>query len=250
MARSLVITALLLLTLTAQAADLGAGVRAIKDHDFPKAFEEIHPLAEQGNPEAQDWLAWMYLSGNGVSKDYAEAKRWFSESASKGYAKAEFHLGLFVYANGWGAKQDWSKARMWYGKAAGHGYAEADYQLGLLNYAGLGAPKSYIKALDWFRLGAAKGNPESMYKLSTMYADGVGIDRDDLAAYALLTFPGISKDSVPTGLVDDSYRSLLLGRMTDENVREGDVLALEIERLGLIEALHAHDALRKKNQKS
>jgi TPR repeat protein len=85
---------------TILAADLEAGVWAIKDRDYPKALEELRPLAEQGNPEAQDWLGWMYLAGNGLSKDYAQATHWFNESASQGYAKAEFHLGLFVYANG------------------------------------------------------------------------------------------------------------------------------------------------------
>jgi uncharacterized protein len=206
---------------------------------FRKAFAGFSKAAADGSAEAQDRLGGMYVTGNGVRQDYSQAAVWFGKSAAQGYAEAQYDLAIFMYANGWGAPQDWSKAIAWYGKAAAQGYAPAQFQLGLLNYEGEGVsvPKNYATALAWFGKGAAEGYPESFYELSTMYADGAGVPRDLIAAYALLTFPGIPRDFVPNGLVDDDYRCKLTAKMTAEQVGAAEALSREMQRDGVLKAL-------------
>src|SRR5690606_7560857 len=71
--------------------------------------------AEAGNVKAQLALAQLYLRGEGVAKDLAEAARWYREAASK------------------------------------HNDANAQYALGVLLDRGLGVEKDPIEALLWFQ---------------------------------------------------------------------------------------------------
>ncbi len=84
--------------------------------DFKTAFNEIKPLAEQGNARAQYNLALMYANGKGVLKDDKEAIKWFTKAAEQGDADAQYNLG-WMYANGEGVLKDLSKAKYWIKKA-------------------------------------------------------------------------------------------------------------------------------------
>jgi hypothetical protein len=66
------------------AADLAAGVQALKDGDYATALKEFLPLARQGNAVAQCNLGLMYDEGHGVAQDYSEAVRWYREAARTG----------------------------------------------------------------------------------------------------------------------------------------------------------------------
>ncbi|MGA2224972.1 MAG: PDZ domain-containing protein [Syntrophobacteraceae bacterium] len=56
------------------------GVSADKKGDYKTAYEEFKPLAEQGEARAQSYLGSMYLSGEGVPKNYVEAVKWFRKA--------------------------------------------------------------------------------------------------------------------------------------------------------------------------
>lgn len=56
--------------------------------------EKVRKLAEEGDPNAQYELAFMYENGMGVMEDKAEAVRWFREAASQGHEKARSNLSL------------------------------------------------------------------------------------------------------------------------------------------------------------
>ena len=71
----------------------------------------------------------MYLMGNGVQKDDAEALKWYRASAEQGYALAIFHLGM-RYKKGQGVAQDPTEAYKWLSLAAARGIAEATDILG------------------------------------------------------------------------------------------------------------------------
>jgi hypothetical protein len=51
----------------------------------------------------------MYLNGQGVAQDYAEAVKWVRKSADQGYSVAQARLG-YMYLNGKGITQDNSHA--------------------------------------------------------------------------------------------------------------------------------------------
>jgi len=47
-------------------------------------YDEVKLRAEQGDPEAQDILSYMYKSGKGVPKDLDQARRWAALSKKGG----------------------------------------------------------------------------------------------------------------------------------------------------------------------
>ena len=87
-------------------------------------FEEWKRLAEQGDAEAQFGLGVMFIEGQGVAQDDAEAAKWFRNAAEQGRAVAQFNLGV-MYATSQGVPQDHVQALMWFNLAAAHGEPHA-----------------------------------------------------------------------------------------------------------------------------
>ncbi len=54
--------------------DIGLGVRA----DYAKAVTWFRKAAEQGNAKAQTNLGFMYVLGQSVPQDYAQAHMWLT----------------------------------------------------------------------------------------------------------------------------------------------------------------------------
>ena len=51
-----------------------------------KSVQELLPLAEKGNAEAQVYLGVTYELGKGVPQDYQLAVKWYRRSAQQGNA--------------------------------------------------------------------------------------------------------------------------------------------------------------------
>lgn len=66
--------------------------------------------ANQGDPDAENYLGWMYLNGLGVMQDFSKAKEWFQKAADYPYPPAQFYLGV-MYENGYGMSKDYEEAR-------------------------------------------------------------------------------------------------------------------------------------------
>jgi TPR repeat protein len=79
-------------------------------------------LAEQGDAYAQYNLGNMYMKGEGVPQDYAEAVKWYRLAAKQGYSSAQSNLGV-AYTNGDGVLQDAVLAHMWYNISGANGHA-------------------------------------------------------------------------------------------------------------------------------
>ena len=96
-----IIFAGLLLSVLAQPASAGyrEGLEAYSRLDFDTALAEWLPLAEAGDVPSQYQIAVLYLRGDGVPQDYAEAVKWFRKAADHGEADAQFNLG-HMYAQG------------------------------------------------------------------------------------------------------------------------------------------------------
>lgn len=84
------------------------------------------PLAEQGNAEAQYYVARIYANGmGGVESDYAQAAQWYQKAAQQEYGPAQQELG-YLYEQGLGVQRDPTMALNLQRKAAGLG-DELDY---------------------------------------------------------------------------------------------------------------------------
>lgn len=97
-----------------------------------------------------------FLLGRGVRQDDAKAFYYFSKAASDGDPFAQNEVA-YMYAAGKGTEQDYAKAIKYYQQAANHGLASAQYNLGLLYLHGLGTPPNEALAMEWFRKSASLG---------------------------------------------------------------------------------------------
>ena len=92
---------------------------------------ETKKNAEAGDAWAQYYLGMMYAKGDGVSKDGAEAVKWFRLAAEQGYANAQFNLGNSYY-NGVGVPKDLVQAHVWINISAAKGNELAQKKMPIL----------------------------------------------------------------------------------------------------------------------
>ena len=69
-------------------------------------------------------LAFLYLDGQGVIQDNAQAALWWRKAAEQGDMNAQYALGS-LYRYGQGVTQDYAQAAQWYLKAAEQGDTNA-----------------------------------------------------------------------------------------------------------------------------
>jgi TPR repeat protein len=67
----------------------------------------------------------IYLNGQGVTKDYKEAAKWFRLAAHQGNVHAHYNLG-WLYWQGKGVIKNYVLSHMWFNIAAINGDQEAE----------------------------------------------------------------------------------------------------------------------------
>jgi TPR repeat protein len=144
-------------------------------------FTITQKQAEQGESNAQYYLARMYDHGCGVEKDESQAVSWYRKAADQGHAPAQTNLGL-MYVYGCGVEEDESQAVSWYRKAADQGHAPAQNSLGSMYLHGCGVEKDESQAVSWYRKAADQGYAPAQTNLGSMYVHGCGIEKDESQA--------------------------------------------------------------------
>jgi TPR repeat protein len=82
---------------------------------------------------------------------------WYRKAAMQGGASAQYNLG-FMYLNGQGVPQNYAEAAKWYRKAAEQGDVDATRVLGLAYYLGKWVPKDLVQSYFWFSLAASRAS--------------------------------------------------------------------------------------------
>ena len=109
---------------------------------------------EKGDAEAQYRLGKMYLKGTGVVINPTRAMMYFRKSAANEYSRGENAVGYMYETE---KNPNYEEAVKWYRKSAEKGYAPAQYNLGLMYQYGLGVKKNKGEAQRWFRKSADQG---------------------------------------------------------------------------------------------
>jgi len=137
--KSLLFTFLVAAISTAHAEPFREGVVAYQKKNYQKAFNAWLPLAKSGHVLAQTLVGSMYVYGEGVEKDDAEALNWLSLAAASGSSQAQYNLGI-LYEKGFGTPINTDKALKWFKTAADQGredaatrYAQLSEQTGTTN---------------------------------------------------------------------------------------------------------------------
>ena len=132
---------------------------ATHDEDEERAqLTEIQSKACAYDAEAQSQLGTVYFYGLlGVEKNDVKAMHWFEMAADKGYADAQYNLGM-MYKNGQGVKQSDDNAMQLFKKAANQGHANAQYNLGVMYSRGQGVAQDFSKAMELYAKAAEQGH--------------------------------------------------------------------------------------------
>jgi len=102
-------------------------------------------------------LGVLYALGDGVDKNLATSRRFYTKAAKEGEIDAMFDLGL-MYKKGEGVQKNSTKARTWFTKAADGGHAEAMYQIAQYFHLARRANKNLATAVKWYTKVAEKGS--------------------------------------------------------------------------------------------
>ena len=158
------------------------GVKAFESKDYATAIEELLPLADNGNPVAQFYVAKMNYNGFGVPKDLDIAFARYKESAEQGYSKAQHNLSFF-YIYGETVEKDEKKGFDWMAKAADQGFHLSQYYMGIaLSLPGSPLEKNISKALEYFMAAADQNYPPALTRLGAHFAQ-VDIDYEKADSY-------------------------------------------------------------------
>ena len=163
------------------ADDLDKARRAHEAGDYKAELAELKPRAEEGNPTAQRYLAYLYFAGKGVEKDPVKAIELLRRSADRGDLLSVFSLGG-AYAQGLGVEKNDQAAVVLYRRAADGGLANAQLNLGSMYRFGRGIPQDLKEAVKWYRAAAEQGHPRAEAILGFCYTEGLGVERDDSEA--------------------------------------------------------------------
>lgn len=137
----------------------------VVSQNLQEAFQWFNKSAQQGLPEAMQYLAWCYLRGDGVQANYEEGMKWQ-------YKAAESNSPSILYTTGVICEQfadDSIKAFNYFKKAADLGNVEACLNVGLHYRDGIVVNQDYAKALEYYTKATEKGNPVGYINVGTIY---------------------------------------------------------------------------------
>lgn len=130
-------------------ADYRDGEHAWARQDFDTALQAWLPLAEAGDPVAQNSIGYMYRRGFGVAFDEAAAAHWYRRAAEQGLVDAMTNIG-FMHDEGRGVERDYVQSYKWFLLASERGRERATGHLrvleGFMNPAQIAAAKALAAA--------------------------------------------------------------------------------------------------------
>ena len=126
-------------------ADYEKGQAAKRAKDYPGAVRSFREAAEKGFAPAQFSLGVMYLTKLGVEQDFREAARWFYEAAKQDHGDAQFFLGQ-MYVKGDGVDKDYVQAYKWFSLAPKFGFSDMEARKHLQSVEGKMTPQQIAEA--------------------------------------------------------------------------------------------------------
>jgi TPR repeat protein len=101
----------------------------------------------------------MYVLGQGVEEDFAEATRWFRKAAVQGQGESQFSMGL-RYLEGQSVEQNDKEAARWFRLAAEQGVGMAASMLAQFYAWGRGVPhEDLVEAYKWLAVAGNQIEP-------------------------------------------------------------------------------------------
>jgi TPR repeat protein len=137
--------------------------------DDAEAAKWLRRAADQDNAVAERYLAEMYFKGRGVNADNTEAARLLQMAAQQGDAESEHNLAV-LYVQGQGVARNPKQAAMWMHRAADQNLAAAQQGMGALCENGDGVAPDPEEAANWYRKAVAQNYVPAMNSLALLMA--------------------------------------------------------------------------------
>lgn len=149
-------------------------------------FDPERPDMNTAVGEAAMILGDLYRTGTkGVTKDPAEARRWYERAFEVGHVAAAKLLGD-IYFEGVDTPRDVAKAVTYYRKAAKLDHSGAQVALAdILSEGQDGVTKNRKEALGWYQAAAKHNYAPATYELARAYELGDGVTADPARAIGL-----------------------------------------------------------------
>lgn len=135
--------------------------------DEKRALHWAHQAADQGHPEALDYVGFVYLRGALVKRNTAVAFGYFQAAAGES-PQAAFNLGQCYYG-AQGTEQDCAKGLEWWEKAAAMGHGRAAAAAAMAYWSGEGIPPDPVKARQLAERSAELDNASGLVVLGEMH---------------------------------------------------------------------------------
>ncbi len=164
----------------------------IPDTISDETLMKHYAAAVKGNPIDMDDVAWAFFEGKGVPQDKAQAIVWWTKAAELGDAQSQYNLGK-CHEYGEGVSRNIAEAQRWYAEAekprngqpssyikqvtgsddptrgmtpeiktlydkAQEGNVEAELKIAFCYYDGDGVARNHTEARRWFAKAAEHGN--------------------------------------------------------------------------------------------
>lgn len=137
--------------------------------DDAEAVKWLRKAADQDNARAERYLAEMYFKGRGVTADSTEAAKLLQMAAEQGDAESEHNLAV-LYVQGEGVARNPKQAALWMRKAADQNLASAQLGMGALCENGDGVAPDPVEAANWYRKAVAQNYVPAMNSLALLLA--------------------------------------------------------------------------------
>ena len=169
--------------------DIQSGCKdLIQSNQCIEAIEACTVFANQGDPEAQTLLGFLYSGTRhgDFRKNYKQSFSWISMAAEQDYTKAQLAMAE-MYRAGEVVPENARKAKVWYEKASEKGNLDGINGLARLYRYGVGVRKDYKQAFALYQQAAQKNHLPSQVGMGLSYRDAKGVKKNLVKAYAWLS---------------------------------------------------------------
>ena len=141
--------------------------------DDQKIMEDLLTDADNGMPDAQFCLGYMYFYGlPPIPQNYYRAGYYLHKAALAGDAEAIYMLSI-IFKNGLDVEQSYDQALTLLQMAADLEYPAAQFELGQWYYEGKNLPKDIAKAIELWQKAADQDNSDALIAIGAAYQCGI-----------------------------------------------------------------------------
>jgi TPR repeat protein len=151
----------------------------LQTNELESAIVWLGRAADKGHVDAQALLGLAYLTGRAVTRSPEDALKWLRMAAGKNYPKAEGLLGWALVTAAEVRNEE--EGGRWTRKAAADGDPLGQALLGeLLLFGRAGMEKNEAEGAAWVRKASEQGDARAQYLLASLLAGGIGVAKDPI----------------------------------------------------------------------